>query len=81
MQTLVIVFIAAVAVMVIVSAVIFGFTFFKTARFTNKVFDHAERELDRRASESKAPQHVVCNYCGSKVATGQQCSNCGAPLS
>ncbi len=80
MQTLVIVFIVIVGVMVVLSAVVFGVIFFTTARFTGKIFRHAQRELDRQACASEPPQPVVCDHCGSRVTSAERCSNCGAPL-
>jgi hypothetical protein len=78
MRTFVILFIVVVAVMMVLSFIRFARMFSRTARYTDRFFDHAERELDRRAS---AGERVVCEYCGQKVPSSDKCSNCGAPLS
>ena len=79
MDLFVIVFIAFVAVMIVISAVVFGFVFFNVARFSGRVFKHVERELDRQAAASEPAKRVECEHCGS-IVSGEKCANCGAPL-
>ena len=79
MDLFVIVFIALVAVMIVISAVVFGFVFFNVARFSGRVFTHVERELDRQAAASEPAKRVECEHCRS-IVSGERCPNCGAPL-
>lgn len=80
MEFMVTVFIAIVAIMVVVSTVVFGFVFFRAARFSGKVFNQVERELEHHAAASEAARPVDCQYCGSRAETAPNCSNCGAPI-
>ena len=79
MQAFVLVFIALVAVMIVISTVVFGFVFFNAARFSGRVFRHVEQELDRQAAAAEPENRVECEHCGS-IASGERCPNCGAPL-
>ena len=71
MQSLVIVFIVIVGATVVLSSIVFGVIFFRTARFTGKVFRHAQRELDRQASASEPLQPVVCILVSPAHRSGQ----------
>ena len=57
-------FIVAFVFIIVVSIIVFGLTFFRTAQFSNKIFNAVERELDRHAADSKPPKQVKCEYWG-----------------
>ena len=61
--------------------VLVGFGFVRHARTANKIFQLADRELDRRLAETRTAADVECVHCGSRVPTGTHCPNCGASLS
>ena len=72
-------FIVAVGFIIVVSIIMFGMAFFRTARLSNKIFGAVEREMDRHAAASKPAERIKCEYCGCKVEAEGKCSNCGAP--
>ncbi len=57
----------------------------RISRMANKMFSLAEREMDRKINEASTIESEVvssrsakCQHCGSAVAAGIQCPNCGA---
>lgn len=78
MEFFVVLFIAFVVIMIVASTIVFGIVFFRVSRFSGKVFEQAERELERKATAARETP-ASCPYCGSSLESGDQCSNCGAP--
>lgn len=69
---------AVVAGIILLGAVAMAFSFFKTARFTGKVFDQVAGELERQREQSR---RIACGHCGTMIAPGEKCPNCGASAS
>ena len=80
MELVIVVFFVFVGIVMVGSMVVFGIVFFRAARFSGKVFDQVERELDQQVTVAEAVPPPVCQYCGSRDEISSSCSNCGAPL-
>ncbi len=65
----------------ILAFVTIGFGFFRAARFSRKVFDHVENQLDRQMSAVESAQDAECEFCGTRTGGAESCPNCGAPVS
>ena len=53
--------------------------FWTASRFSNKIFQVVEQELDRQL-KGTADAKVSCAHCGSKIAATDKCPNCGAQV-
>jgi hypothetical protein len=63
----------------VLAIVSFGFSFFRTLKFSRKVFDHVEDHLDRQIAKSAPPEETRCEFCGGHIEDAKSCPNCGAP--
>lgn len=72
-----VVFLVAVGI-IILSAT----SFFRHRRRVGRIFDLAEREIERdfRRREASAPAQVECSHCGNRGPAGEDCPSCGARL-
>ena len=53
--------------------------FRRTSRLHGKIFDLAERQIDRQLEQAKTGPRR-CEYCDATVVSGAKCDNCGAPV-
>ncbi|HBP20222.1 MAG TPA: hypothetical protein DEA08_20835 [Planctomycetes bacterium] len=75
--------------LIVVPVIVFAFFAFtafmvfrgfrRTSRMHDKIFDLAERQIDRQLEQSGAGPRR-CEYCEATVPSGGKCENCGAPV-
>ena len=80
MEFFIVIFFVVFIAIFILSFVTIGFGFFRAAKFSRKVFDHVENQLDQSWSQAEPVEEVQCEFCGTRTAGSDVCPNCGAPV-
>jgi rubrerythrin len=81
MEFVFVIFFVVFIAIFILSSVTIGFGFFRAAKFSRKVFDHVENQLDRELSPAEPAEEMKCEFCGTRTVASDVCPNCGAPIS